>query len=210
MSLDFATAFARCPLVAILRGVRPDEVEAIGDALVAAGFTLIEVPMNSPDPLDSIGRLARRFAGQALVGAGTVLTVDQVAQVQGVGGQLVISPNSDLSVIAATAKAGMISMPGYFTPTEGFAAVQAGAAALKLFPAEAATPAVLKAQRAVFPKHLPILVVGGVNPGNMGPWVQAGANGFGLGSALYKPGTTAQQVGEAASAFISGWKDLQD
>lgn len=209
MSLDFATAFARCPLVAILRGVRPDEVEAIGDELVTAGFTLIEVPMNSPDPLDSIGRLARRFEGKALVGAGTVLTTDQVAQVQGVGGQLVISPNSDIAVIAATAKAGMISMPGYFTPTEGFAAVQAGASALKLFPAEAATPAVLKAQRAVLPKDLPVLIVGGINPGNMGPWVQAGANGFGLGSALYKPGATAQQVGEAARAFISGWKDLQ-
>jgi 2-dehydro-3-deoxyphosphogalactonate aldolase len=210
MSLDFATAFASCPLVAILRGVRPDEVEPIGDALVAAGFTLIEVPMNSPEPLDSIGRLARRFAGRALVGAGTVLTTEQVAQVQDVGGQLIISPNSDLAVIAATAKADMISMPGYFTPSEGFAAVQAGATALKLFPAEAATPAVLKAQRAVFPKDLPVLVVGGITPGNMGPWRQAGANGFGLGSALYKPGATAQQVGDAAHAFISGWKDLQD
>jgi len=210
MSLDFPTAFTRCPLVAILRGVQPDEVEPIGDALVEAGFTLIEVPMNSPDPLDSIERLARRFGGQALVGAGTVLTRAQVAQVQAVGGQLIISPNSDPSVIAATAQAGMISMPGYFTPTEGFAAVQSGASALKLFPAEAAGPAVLKAQRAVLPKDLPILVVGGINPGNMAPWAQAGANGFGLGSALYKPGATAQQVGEAAHAFISGWKDLQN
>ncbi len=210
MNLDFATAFARCPLVAILRGVRPDEVEAIGDELVAAGFTLIEVPMNSPDPLDSIGRLARRFGGQALVGAGTVLTTVQVGQVQDVGGQLVISPNSDVAVIAATVRAGMISMPGYFTPTEGFAAVQAGATALKLFPAEAASPSVLKAQRAVLPKALPMLVVGGINPGNMRPWTEAGANGFGLGSALYKPGATAQQVGEAARAFITGWKDLHD
>ncbi|HUD94088.1 2-dehydro-3-deoxy-6-phosphogalactonate aldolase [Sphingobium sp.] len=209
MSLDFATAFAHCPLVAILRGIRPVEVEAIGDELVAAGFTLIEVPMNSPDPLDSIGRLARRFKGQALVGAGTVLTTKQVAQVQDVGGQLVISPNSDPAVIAATTQAGMISMPGYFTPTEGFAAIQNGATALKLFPAEAATPAVLKAQRAVFPKDLPVLVVGGINPGNMHPWVEAGANGFGLGSALYKPGTTAAQVGSAARDFISGWKALQ-
>lgn len=209
MSLDFATAFARCPLVAILRGVRPDEVEPIGDALVAAGFTLIEVPMNSPDPLDSIGRLARRLEGQALVGAGTVLTPDQVRAVQQVGGRLIISPNSDLSVIAQSAQAGLVSMPGYFTPTEAFAAVQAGASALKLFPAEAATPAVLKAQRAVLPKDLPILVVGGINPDTMAPWVAAGANGFGLGSALYKPGATAAQVSEAAQAFLNGWNATQ-
>lgn len=209
MSLDFATAFARCPLVAILRGVRPDEVEPIGDALVAAGFTLIEVPMNSPDPLDSIGRLARRLEGQALVGAGTVLTPDQVRAVQQVGGRLIISPNSDLSVIAQSAQAGLVSMPGYFTPTEAFAAVHAGASALKLFPAEAATPAVLKAQRAVLPKDLPILVVGGINPDNMAPWVAAGANGFGLGSALYKPGATAAQVSEAAQAFLNGWNATQ-
>jgi len=205
MSLDFPTAFARCPLVAILRGVRPDEVEAIGDALVDAGFTLIEVPMNSPDPLDSIARLARRFAGRALVGAGTVLTVEQVIEVRAAGGQLVISPNSDIAVIAATAKAGMISMPGYFTPTEGFAAIAAGASALKLFPAEAATPAVLKAQRAVLPKDLPLLVVGGIGPDNMTPWRDAGANGFGLGSSLYKVGATAEEVGQAARAFIQAW-----
>ena len=189
--------------------MRPDEVEPIGDALVAAGFTLIEVPMNSPDPLDSIGRLARRLEGQALVGAGTVLTPDQVRAVQQVGGRLIISPNSDLSVIAQSAQAGLVSMPGYFTPTEAFAAVQAGGSALKLFPAEAATPAVLKAQRAVLPKDLPILVVGGINPDNMAPWVAAGANGFGLGSALYKPGATAAQVSEAAQAFLNGWNATQ-
>ena len=206
MSLDFTTAFARCPLVAILRGVRPDEVEPIGDALVEAGFTLIEVPMNSPDPLVSIGRLARRLEGKALVGAGTVLTPDQVDAVQQAGGRLIISPNSNLSVIARSAEAGLISMPGYFTPTEAFAAVQAGASALKLFPAEAATPTVLKAQRAVLPKELPVLAVGGINPGNMGPWVAAGADGFGLGSALYKPGATVAQVREAAQAFMQGWK----
>ena len=210
MSLDFTTAFARCPLVAILRGVRPDEVEPIGDALVEAGFTLIEVPMNSPDPLVSIGRLARRLEGKALVGAGTVLTPDQVDAVQQAGGRLIISPNSNLSVIARSAEAGLISMPGYFTPTEAFAAVQAGASALKLFPAEAATPTVLKAQRAVLPKELPVLAVGGINPGNMGPWVAAGADGFGLGSALYKPGATVAQVREAAQAFLQGWKAATD
>lgn len=206
MTLDYETAFARCPLVAILRGVRPDEVEPIGDTLVDAGFTLVEVPMNSPDPLDSIGRLARRLEGRALVGAGTVLTPDQVDAVQQAGGQLIISPNSDLSVIGRSAQAGLISMPGYFTPTEAFAAVQAGARALKLFPAEAATPAVLKAQRAVLPTDLPILVVGGINPGNMAPWIAAGANGFGLGSALYKPGASAADVSEAAQAFVRGWR----
>ena len=205
MSLDFATAFARCPLVAILRGIRPDEVEAVGDALVSAGFTLIEVPMNSPDPLDSIGRLARRLEGQALVGAGTVLTPDQVRAVQQVGGRLIISPNSDLSVIAQSAQAGLVSMPGYFTPTEAFAAVQAGASALKLFPAEAATPAVLKAQRAVLPKDLPILVVGGINPDNMAPWVAAGANGFGLGSALYKPGAHSARSAASRESRSMRW-----
>ena len=148
--------------------------------------------------------------GKALVGAGTVLTPDQVDAVQQAGGQLIISPNSNLSVIARSAEAGLISMPGYFTPTEAFAAVQAGASALKLFPAEAATPTVLKAQRAVLPKELPVLAVGGINPGNMGPWVAAGADGFGLGSALYKPGATVAQVREAAQAFLQGWKAATD
>ena len=138
-----------------------------------------------------------------------MLTPDQVRAVQQVGGRLIISPNSNLSVIAQSAQAGLVSMPGYFTPTEAFAAVQAGASALKLFPAEAATPAVLKAQRAVLPKDLPILVVGGINPDNMAPWVAAGANGFGLGSALYKPGATAAQVSEAAQAFLNGWNATQ-
>lgn len=201
--MDFASAFAACPLVAILRGVRPDEVEAIGDVLVEAGFTLIEVPLNSPDPFTSIAALAKRYGDHAMVGAGTVLTVEDVGRVQDAGGRMIISPNTNPDVIRATAAKGMASLPGYFTPSEGFAALAAGATALKLFPAEAASPGVLKAQRAVLPKDVPMLVVGGVAPDTMTPWLAAGANGFGLGSALYKVGDDAGKVGAAAKAFVA-------
>ncbi|WP_019515608.1 2-dehydro-3-deoxy-6-phosphogalactonate aldolase [Sphingomonas sp. Mn802worker] len=203
--IDFTQAFAALPLVAILRGVTPDTVEGVGEELLAAGFTLIEVPLNSPNPFTSIERLARRFGDHALFGAGTVLNVADVARVQDAGGGMVISPNTNLSVIAATAAAGMASLPGYFTPSEAFAALDAGATALKLFPAEAASPAVLKAQRAVLPKHVPVLTVGGITPDNMTPWREAGANGFGLGSALYRVGSTPAQVRAAADAFVAGW-----
>ena len=200
---DFAAALAAMPLVAILRGVQPDAVEAIGEELVGAGFTLIEVPLNSPDPFRSVERLARRFAGRALIGAGTVLTVADLNRVRDAGGQMVISPNTDPAVIRASVEAGMASLPGYFTPSEAFAALAAGASALKLFPAEAATPAVLKAQRAVLPREIPILVVGGVTPDRMASWRAAGADGFGLGSALYAPGRTAAEVGASAAEFVS-------
>jgi len=199
-----ADAMARCPLVAILRGVRPDEVEGIADALVEAGFAMIEVPLNSPDPLASIARLARRFGDDVLVGAGTVLDAGQALSVREAGGRLIVSPNTDVEVIAASAAAGMVSLPGYFTPSEGFAALKAGATGLKLFPAEAATPAVLKAQRAVLPRDVPVLVVGGIGPDTMAPWRAVGADGFGLGSALYKPGRSAAEVGAAARAFVAG------
>ena len=199
----FDSAFARCPLIAILRGVAPHEVEGIGDALVDAGFTLIEVPMNSPDPLDSIARLARRFKGRAVIGAGTVLTEGQVEQVRAVGGTMIISPNANTRVIAASAEAGMVSLPGVVTPTEAFAAIEAGATALKLFPAEGSSPAILKAMRAVLPRDMRLLPVGGIAPDTMGPWREAGAAGFGLGSALYKPGLTAAEVGTRARAFVS-------
>lgn len=199
----FDAAFARCPLIAILRGVKPDEVEGIGDALVDAGFTLIEVPMNSPDPLDGIARLARRFEGRAVIGAGTVLTEGQVEQVRAVGGTMIISPNANTRVIAAAAEAGMVSLPGVVTPTEAFAAIEAGATALKLFPAEGSSPAILKAMRAVLPRDMRLLPVGGIAPDTMGPWRDAGAAGFGLGSALYKPGLTAAEVGARAKAFVS-------
>ena len=198
----FDAAFTQCPLIAILRGVKPDEVETIGEALVDAGFTLIEVPLNSPDPLESIARLAKRVGDRAMVGAGTVLSEADVAAVADAGGTLIISPNANPAVIAASAARGLVSLPGIATPTEAFAALDAGATALKLFPAEAASPAVLKAMRAVLPPAIRVLPVGGIAPDNMQPWRDAGAPGFGLGSALYKPGFTAEQVGERAAAFI--------
>lgn len=204
---DFATAFAALPLVAILRGVEPHEVAGIGEALVEAGFTLIEVPLNSPDPFASIEILAQALGDRAMIGAGTVLTAGDVARVADAGGRMIISPNTNLDVIAETARRGMASLPGYFTPSEAFAAIEAGATALKLFPAEAASPQVLKAQRAVLPKDVPVLAVGGVGPETMAPWRAAGADGFGLGSALYKRGATAAEVAAAARAFVTAWRE---
>jgi 2-dehydro-3-deoxyphosphogalactonate aldolase len=199
----FAAHLAECPLVAILRGLTPDEAEPVGAALVGAGFRLIEVPLNSPEPLESIARLAARFGGQATIGAGTVTTAIQVTAVHDAGGTLIVSPHADVRVIAATVATGMVSLPGYFTPTEAFAALSAGANALKLFPAEAASPAILRAQRAVLPREVPVLPVGGIDADGLAPWLAAGANGFGLGSALYKPGYTAAEVGERARRFIA-------
>lgn len=200
---QFDAAFAACPLIGILRGVTPDEVVPIGEALIAAGFTLIEVPLNSPDPIESIARLAAAAGERAMVGAGTVLREADVAAVAGAGGALIISPNANPGVIAATAARGLVSLPGIATPTEAFAALDAGATALKLFPAEAASPVVLKAMRAVLPKDMRVLPVGGIAPDTMQPWRDAGAAGFGLGSALYQPGLGAGEVGERAAAFVA-------
>jgi 2-dehydro-3-deoxyphosphogalactonate aldolase len=197
---------AECPLIAIIRGITPADAADIGKAILEAGIRIIEVPLNSPDPLDSIRILSDRFGDVALIGAGTVLTVEQVAQVQAAGGQLVVSPNTDVDVIRATVAAGLVSCPGYFTPSEGFSALQAGADGLKLFPAEAATPAVVKGQRAVLPKETPLFVVGGISPTNMQPWLDAGADGFGLGSGLYKPGQSAAETAEKARAYVTGVK----
>ncbi len=204
----FDTAFARCPLVAILRGVQPHEVEAIGDALIDAGFTIVEVPLNSPDPYESIARLAKRLDGYAAVGAGTVLNVEAVDLVEAAGGTLIISPNADTRVIAAAAQRGLVAMPGIATPTEAFAALEAGAAALKLFPAEAASPGVMKAMRAVLPAGVRMLPVGGIVPSVLEDWHKAGAAGYGLGSALYVPGMDAATVGERARAFVTAWQAL--
>ncbi len=199
----FTTQFAACPLIAIIRGVTPGEVEAVGDALVEAGIRIIEVPLNSPDPLVSIERLAQRLGDVALIGAGTVLTVDQVTQVADAGGRIIVSPCVNPQVIAATATAGLVSAPGYFTPSEAFVALDAGAHVLKLFPAEAASPTLVKAQRAVLPRDIPLVVVGGITPDAMSPYVAAGADGFGLGGALYRPGQSSAEVAVQARAFVA-------
>ena len=192
----------QCPLVAIIRGVTPEEAEAIGAALYEGGIRIIEVPLNSPRPLESISRLARALGDNALIGAGTVLEPAQVAEVKEAGGRLIVSPDTNPAVIAATAAAGLISTPGYFTPSEAFAALRAGAHGLKFFPAEAASPAVVKAQKAVLPADIPLLVVGGVKPDAMKPWLDAGASGFGLGSGVYRPGQGAEETLAKARAYV--------
>lgn len=194
----------QCPLVAIIRGVTPGEAEAIGEVIHEAGIRIIEVPLNSPDPLQSIERLAKRFGEEMLVGAGTVLEPGDVGRVWDAGGRLIVSPETNVEVIAATAAIDLVSSPGYFTPSEAFAAIRAGATALKLFPAEAASPAMLKAQLAVIPNEVPTLVVGGVKPDSMRPWLEAGATGFGLGGGLYQPGQSAAATLDKARAYVAG------
>jgi 2-dehydro-3-deoxyphosphogalactonate aldolase len=207
--MDLATALAELPLVAILRGIRPEEAEAIGAALVEAGFRLIEVPLNSPEPLRSIEILARRFGDDALIGAGTVMSVAAGDQVLQAGGRLVVMPHCDTEIIRAAKAANAWCLPGVATPSEGFAALKAGADGLKLFPGEALPPAVLKAWKAVFPPDVPMLPVGGIAPETMAAYVAAGAAGFGIGSALYKPGLARQEIGQRAEAFVSAWRALR-
>ena len=198
----FTRYLGECPLVAIIRGVTPDEVVAVGEAILAAGIHIIEVPLNSPHPFESIDRLSQALGDRALVGAGTVLDTLSVARVKDAGGRLVVAPNTNHQVIAAAVQAEMVAAPGYFTPTEAFAALDAGAQALKLFPAEGASPAILKAQRAVLPKEVPILVVGGVQPDAMTKWREAGANGFGLGSGVFTPSRSPDEVHARAKAYV--------
>ncbi|WP_404415839.1 2-dehydro-3-deoxy-6-phosphogalactonate aldolase [Brevundimonas vesicularis] len=197
------------PLIAILRGLKPDEAVEIGEAIVAAGFRCLEVPLNSPEPLESIRRLRGALDGRALVGAGTVLSVAAAREVADADGQLIISPNTNVEVIAETKTLGLLSLPGFFTPSEAFAALGAGADALKLFPAEVASPKGLKAVRAVLPAATRIYPVGGVDPDSMAAWRSAGASGFGIGSAVFKPGQSAEQVGHQAAAFVRAWRDAQ-
>lgn len=189
---------ARCDLVAILRGVTPEEVVPIGEALAEAGIAVVEVPMNSPRPVESIRRLVAHFGERLLVGAGTVMSAAQVVTVADAGGRLVVMPHASEAVVRAARGRGMIAVPGFFTPTEAFAMLAAGADGLKLFPAEAASPAVLKAMRAVLPAGTAVLPVGGIDAGNIPAWRAAGAAGFGIGSSIYKPGDTPEIVAAKA------------
>ena len=204
--LDLCAALAQCPIAAILRGVKPDEIDAVGDALVEAGITVIEVPLNSPQPFESIKRLAERHGARALVGAGTVLEAADVARVKEAGGQLVVAPNFDADVVRAARAAGLASLPGVMTPSEGFAALKAGADGLKLFPAEIIPPAVFKAWRPVFAPDTLLLAVGGVGVDNVRSYAEAGASGYGIGSALYKPGRPAAEIGKLARALFAAAK----
>ena len=193
------------PLVAILRGLKPEEALSVGQAIVNAGFHILEVPLNSPDPLRSIQILAKAFP-LALVGAGTVTTAQQVRDIKAAGGQLIISPHLDDNVVCEAVNLGLISLPGVATPSEAFKAIALGAHGLKLFPAEMISPAVVKSMRAVLPKHIRLIPVGGIGTHNMADYRNSGASGFGIGSALFAPGKSAQAVGESAAAFVQAWK----
>ena len=192
-------------VIAILRGVTPAEVLAVGHALAASGIQIVEVPLNSPQPFDSIAALVREFGESLLIGAGTVLTPAQVDQVAQAGGRLVLSPNFDAAVVAQTKARGLLSMPGVATPSEGFAALAAGADALKLFPAELLGPPVLKAWRAVFPPATAMFAVGGIGIHNLAAFKQAGASGVGTGSSLYAPGTAPAEITPRARALVERW-----
>lgn len=201
--MDLRAWLQRSPLIAILRGVQPEEVESIGAALQEAGIGIVEVPLNSPQPLESIARLARRFGDEMLVGAGTLTEPSQAAQVAAAGGRIAVTPHADTAIVSAVKAAGMIAVPGFFNPTEAFSLLRAGADAIKLFPADVLGPGMLKAMRAVLPKEAMVIPVGGIGPAQIAAWHVAGANGFGIGTAIYKPGDDAQAVGAKARALIN-------
>ena len=197
----FGAWLHRCPLVAILRGIEPKEAVDIATILAETGFCIVEVPLNSPEPYASIVRLSKRFGHQMLVGAGTVTDPEQVPKVADAGGRIIVMPHADERIVEAAKRQNLYAVPGFSTPSEGFRMIHAGADAIKLFPAEAYPPKVLKAMRAVLPKEIPILPVGGITPDSMKDYWNAGADGFGLGSALYKPRDTTAKVSQAAADF---------
>lgn len=201
--MELTSWFGRCPVVAILRGVRPDESEAIVGALEASGIVVAEVPMNSPDPLGSIRRLHARYGERMLIGAGTVMRPAQVDEIARAGGRLIVTPHADPTIVRAAREAGLFTIPGFFTPAEAFAMLDAGAHALKMFPAEAASPRVLKALRAVLPATAHVVPVGGIDALNLGPWLAAGASAVGIGSSLYRPGDDAATVGGRAGTLVA-------
>lgn len=192
-----------CPVIAILRGIRPDEAESIGDALEKAGIRIVEVPLNSPDPFRSIEKLARIFGDRMLVGGGTLTTPEQVQELARAGGRLAVTPHAELSVVQAAKRAGLCVVPGFFNPTEAFALLRAGADAIKLFPAEVLGPPMLKALKAVLPNEALVIPVGGIDQSSIAPWMAAGANGFGAGSSIYKPGDDASTVGRKATILVN-------
>ena len=203
MALTLRDWLARCPLIAILRGVRPEEAEAVTEALAAHGIAIVEVPLNSPDPIASIARLTARFGERLLIGAGTVMGEAEVAAVAEAGGRLIVTPHAAAAVVRAAKRRGMVACPGMFTPTEAVAMLDAGADAIKLFPAEASSPAALRALRAVLPAGTLVLPVGGIDAATMPPWREAGAAGFGVGSSIYRPGDTPAQVSAKAAALTA-------
>ena len=207
--MNFEDTAKACGIIAILRGITLDEVAGVGDALYEAGIRIVEVPLNSPEPLRSITALAARFQGRMIVGAGTVLDTASVDRVSSAGGQISVSPDCNPAVIARATERGLVPLPGVFTPTEAFTAVRAGARHLKLFPAEAASPVTVKAWKAVLPREVQVYAVGGVTPANMKAWADAGCSGFGIGSNIYKPGMSAEDVGAAAAGFVAAWQSLK-
>jgi 2-dehydro-3-deoxyphosphogalactonate aldolase len=202
-------ALRACPLIAVLRWIGPDEAESVGEVLIEAGFRLIEVPLNSPEPYTSIERLARHYGDRALIGAGTVMAPDHVDLVGRAGGRLIVMPHADLAVVRAARDRGFSCFPGVATPTEGFAALAAGTDGLKIFPAEAISPPVLKAWRTVFAKHIPLMPTGGITPEVMADWVKAGASGFGTGGNLYAPGRSLEDIRTRATAFVEAWRAIE-